>query len=228
MQETIQDRLKKLIADKKISTAEAERICGLAKDTLRKLLGNQDQSPSQKTLSALAHGFGVSEQWLLTGTDSVSPRPATDVRLASEVAIPNPFDLPKDLPVRGTAAGSHLKGAFQLTSDNIDYVRRPPALQGVKEAYALYVEGTSMVPQFHPGDLCYIHPRRPARPGDPVVVQSAYISDDEIEATLGIYLRQTEKHILVQKHNPPAEIQILRNGATKIHKVLTMNELFGV
>ena len=41
----------------------------------------------------------------------------------------------------GTAAGAMLgKGAFQLSSDVVDYVRRPQALTGARGVYALYVE----------------------------------------------------------------------------------------
>jgi phage repressor protein C with HTH and peptisase S24 domain len=85
-----------------------------------------------------------------------------------------------------------------------------------------------MEPQFYPGDLVYVHPDRPARVGDPVVIQVKAGSDHEIEGTIGVYVRKTERHITIRKHNPAAEIQILRDAGTVIHKIMTMNELFGV
>jgi SOS-response transcriptional repressor LexA len=143
-------------------------------------------------------------------------------------ALPARVDMPLDVPVMGTAAGSHLKGAFQFEGGIVDYVRRPPALVGAKEIYGLYVEGTSMEPQYFPGDLIYLHPHRPARIGDIVVVQCRNGEHAPEEATLGIYRRKTERAIVIGKRNPAAEIEIPRERVTAIHRVLTTNELFGV
>lgn len=235
MVETLHDRLEKLIADRRLSVAEAERLCGLGNGAIRKLLKNRDQMPNSRTLAALATGFGVTEQWLLHGTELQSPQEVVEVtplpietHRAGINPIANPFDLPRDIEVRGTAAGSHLRGAFQFEGDAIDFVRRPPALMGARDVYALYVEGSSMEPQFFPGDLIYVHPRRPAKIGDPVVVQSKVGADHVVEGTIGIYLRKTEKYIIIGKHNPAAQVQIPRDEGTVIHKIMTLNELFGV
>jgi phage repressor protein C with HTH and peptisase S24 domain len=136
--------------------------------------------------------------------------------------------MPLDVPVMGTAAGSHLRGAFQFEGGIVDYVRRPPALVGAKEIYGLYVEGSSMEPQYFPGDLIYVHPHRPPRTGDIVVVQCRNGEHAQGEATLGIYRRKTEKAFVIGKRNPPAEIEIAREHVTSVHRVLTVNELFGV
>lgn len=232
MANTFKDKFEKLISDKGISVVEAERLSGLGSGTIRKLLKNQDQSPNARTMSAIAKGLKVAEASLLPDmetpdSEEISPPPIADARVVKTAEMPNTFELPKNVEVRGTAAGSHLRGAFQLTEGAIEYVRRPPALIGVKDVYALYVEGSSMEPQYFPGDLVYIHPHRPARFGDPVVVQVKVGSDHEIEGTIGIYLRKTEKHIVLKKHNPVAEIMIPRNAGTVVHKIMTTNELFG-
>ena len=101
-------------------------------------------------------------------------------------------------------------------------------MAGARDVYALYVEGSSMEPQFSQGDLIFVHPHRPPRIGDAIVVQTPVNHDDEIEATIGIFRKLTEKHIIIAKHNPPAEVQILRNGRTAWHKIMTSNDLYGV
>ena len=98
---------------------------------------------------------------------------------------------------------------------------------GARDIYALYVEGSSMEPQYFPGDLVYVHPHKPPRLGDVIVVQSA-ITDVEVEATLGVYVKRTEQHLTILKRNPVAEVQLKREAIRAIHKVLTVNELFGV
>ncbi len=128
----------------------------------------------------------------------------------------------------GTAAGSHLRGAFQIETAVIDYVRRPPSLATARDIYALYVEGTSMEPQFNPGDLVYIHPHKPPRLGDAIVVQARNAEHDPVEATIGIFRKRTESAVVIGKHNPKADVELPRPFVVAIHKVLTANEIYGV
>lgn len=202
-----------------------------AKETLRKILDGTTKSPRLDTIQKLADALETTPEWL-TGQDIALEAPArraamNDVAPAS-VPAPQRFDMPNDIAVRGTAAGSHLRGAFQFTSDAIDFVRRPPALLGARDIYALYVEGSSMEPQYFPGDLIYVHPHRPPRFGDVVVVQ-VVVGEGEMEATLGVYSKRTEKFVTILKRNPAnSEVQIKRESVQAIHKVLTVNELFGI
>lgn len=135
--------------------------------------------------------------------------------------------MPNDLPVMGTAAGSHDRGAFKLGSDVIDWVRRPAPLAGTKDSYALYVEGSSMEPQYFPGDLIFVNPTRPVKLGDMVVVQWRD-TEDGVEASIGVLIKRSETSIVLRKRNPATDIKLPRNGNTIIHRVLTNNEVFGV
>lgn len=216
-----------------------------AKETLRKILDGTTKNPRVDTVQKLATALETTSEWLMGQTDdphshrktidssSVDPKShpqtvAVDIPLKGIPAnLPARNEMPNDVGVLGTAAGSHLRGAFQIHGDVIDYVRRPPALMGARDVYALYVEGSSMEPQYFPGDLVYVHPGRPPRPGDVVVVQAA-VDNEHVEASIGIYKRQTEQHFIVKKHNPSAEVHIKRATIKAIHKVLTVNELFGV
>lgn len=226
MSQTIHDRIRERVAELGLNPSSASQKAGLSKDALRKLLSNPDQMPTGKTLTGLAKALEVSEQWILTGSEASSPsRP--DVRAASS-EMPLRHQMPNDVPVLGTAAGSHLRGAFQISSDPVDYVRRPPSLMNARNIYSLYVEGSSMEPQYNPGDLIYVHPDRPPRPGDAVVVQCQLTSEGQMEATLGIYMRRTAEALIIKKHNPQAEVEISRGIIISMHKVLTTNEIFGV
>lgn len=85
-----------------------------------------------------------------------------------------------------------------------------------------------MEPQYFPGDLIYINPHKPPRLGDAVIIQCHNTEDGGLEGTLGIYVRRTERCIVIKKHNPNAEIEIAPELIVSVHKVLTTNELFGV
>lgn len=145
----------------------------------------------------------------------------------ADAHLPPRTAMANDVPVMGTAAGSHTKGAFQFSSTPIDYVRRPPALTNAKDIYALYVEGQSMEPEFRPGQLIYVHAHKPPRFGDAVIIQTQ-VAEGEFEATIGIYAKKTAEAVFIEKHNPKATIQITRSIVVAVHKVLTTNELFGV
>ena len=176
-----------------------------------------------------AGGFGmhrlyIDTSWILTG----STKTAENSPELKAPSFPYRSTMPLDVPVRGTAAGSHLRGAFQLDTDIVDYVRRPETLATAKDIYALYVEGSSMEPRYFPGDLVYINPNKPPRSGDVIVVQSKYHDEHQIEATIGVYVKKIDGHIIIQKYNPPADVKIKCNEATIIHRVLTVNEIYGV
>jgi len=203
-----------------------------AKETLRKILDGTTKSPRVDTVQKLAVALGTTPEWLMGQTNTMVAAQAVDEANPAPLKsippnLPARSEMPNDVKVLGTAAGSHLRGAFQLFGDVIDYVRRPPALMGARDVYALYVEGSSMEPQYFPGDLVYVHPGRPPRSGDAVVVQAA-VDEETVEATIGIYRKQTAESFVIQKHNPAAEVHIKRSTIKAIHKVLTINELFGV
>lgn len=180
---------------------------------------------SDRWAEPIAAGLGVQPGDLF---NKVDPKPLrTEVRPAP-LDPPARTAMPNDVPVRGTAAGSHLRGAFQISDDAIDYVRRPPALNGARNAYALYVEGTSMVPVYNPGDLLFVHPDRPPRIGDSVVVQVQLREADGPEATIGYLRRRSASALVIGKLSPEAEVEINTRTIIAVHKVLTMNELFGV
>lgn len=219
-------RLKARLEEVNKSAREVSLAATGKPDTVRNILRGATQDPKAAVLERVAAELDTTSDWLLGRTEAVEIigkglRPA-------EVAVPARQQMPSDVPVFGTAAGSHLRGAFQLeTGTTIDFVRRPPALTGAKDAYALYVEGSSMEPRYGPGDLVFVHPHRPARLGDAVIVQVA-VSPGQIEASIGFLRKRTAEHVVLGKLNPEAEVQLKREHVAAVHRVLTMNELFGV
>lgn len=181
---------------------------------------------SDKWIFPIAKALSVEPAELLVKEDALVVN-RTDVRPAG-VEMPPATTLPNDLPVRGTAAGSHLGGAFQFEGGIVDYVRRPPALIGAMNAYGLYIEGVSMVPEHNPGDLRFAHPDRPPRVGDSVIVQIQIGPNQAMESMIGRLLKRTEKSVFIGKLNPEATVELKRETVVAIHKVLTVNELFGV
>lgn len=136
--------------------------------------------------------------------------------------------LDKDVPVFGTAAGA-VEGAFQMNNDGspIDTVRRPDSLIGAKNVYALYVQSDSMIPQYKPGDLIYVHPDRVAQIGDSVVVLVRYADVEDIQVFLKCLARRTARKLVLEQHNPKGTIEIETKYVQAIQRVMTTNELLG-
>lgn len=177
--------------------------------------------------NATSHESGANEEaWQIPPKNA----PGRDVRPAPLPAF-NPQSLPQNVPVMGVAEGALEGGAFQWTSDVIDYVRRPPALANAKNLYALYVVGESMAPQFSPGDLIFVNPNRPAGNGDAVVVQMSEPEDQDvkIEGMIAVLIGPDKGAVRFLKHNPHGtEIEISRSKIRAIHRVLSNNELYGL
>jgi phage repressor protein C with HTH and peptisase S24 domain len=178
--------------------------------------------PRIERLSKLADFLGVDVSWLShdIGSPEKSPQP--------QAKLPPLEDMPRDVPVYGTAQGG-LKGSFELNhGDPIDYVRRPPGIARARDVYCIYVEGDSMEPRFAGGELVYVHPGRKIKPGDFVIVEQQ-ISDQKLAvAFIKKLRRRTASKLILEQFNPPSTIEMPIKTVKSVHLILTMNDLFGV
>ena len=136
--------------------------------------------------------------------------------------------MPLDVPVYGTAIGGS-DGDFEMTGEVIDRVRRPAGLMNARNAFALYVVGSSMAPRFDEGDLIVVHPGRPPVAGCDVVVELQ--DKDEFghhKALLRIYRGKTPSLVLLAQLEPVGDVEIPLEQVKQIHRVLRTNELLGI
>lgn len=140
---------------------------------------------------------------------------------------PSLRELPRDLPAKGVAAGSELGvGDFRfLNGEVVDYVRRPPRLAGVKDAFVVYLTGDSMAPRYKHGAPVYIHPGQPARIGDDVLVELAPERDGEAGECLVKELVRRGTKIRLKQHTPPKFIEIDAKRVRVIYRVVPYDEL---
>ncbi|WP_394689020.1 LexA family transcriptional regulator [Hoeflea sp.] len=224
----IEERLAKL----KLSASAVSRRATGSPDTIRSWANNPERSPRVDTLAKIAAELQTTPEWLLGRTSKAdadipdAPQPTGQTEAAPK--LPARASMPADIEVLGTAAGSLLSGAFQIEGV-IDYVRRPPALAGARDIYALYIEGSSMEPRYFPGDLVYVNPHKPPRIGDVVIVQEVNGGPNVITASIGVLHKRGNGAVVLAKYNPPdSQITIAGDRVAAIHRVLTTNELFGV
>lgn len=118
------------------------------------------------------------------------------------------------LPVRGRAEGGK-DGNFVIEEQPIDWTYRPADLQGVNEAFAVFVSGNSMVPKYKNGDLVYVHPAKPISKQ-----RYALIETTEHKGFIKQYVGWQDDHLIVQQFNPKQEIKIPRENVLRLMLVI--------
>jgi phage repressor protein C with HTH and peptisase S24 domain len=124
---------------------------------------------------------------------------------------------PKNLPVRGIAQGGE-GGAHILPVEHppVDFTFRPPVLDDVADAYAVFVWEDSMHPMYKHGQTMWIHPHVPPSPGDGVLI----VLDDD-SAIVKELVRRTDRAITVRRYNPETEdFEIPRQRVRSIHTIV--------
>lgn len=204
------------------------------------ILNGRSQNPRIDTLERIAPVLQTSAGWLFdrSGPKVVKPNAPTaepeqhGYMHAPEVELPPVRDMARDLPVYGTARGSLVDGVEGMdvysTMKAIDYVRRPPALLGVPDAYAIWVSGDSMDPAHPHGALRMVHPHRPVSPGDTVIVQTRHYDQAPSQGYIKTYRRRNGSLLVLDQLNPQARIEIPVRYVVSVHKVLDLAELFGL
>lgn len=215
-----------------IRPTDLSRKIGRSPSYYRKLIETEG-TPSASTLASLATALDMNVDLLIAasvgGQSITAAEPPARGDVSEPIAIPNVRDLPKDVPVFGTASGSvsgDNDGAWQLGTDPVDYVRRPPGLLSTKIAYALFIENYSMVPKYEPGELIYVNPVITARPGDYVVIQVQHNEHAEREAYIKRLVKNTSAGIICEQFNPAKNITFPAHAL--VHRVMPTSELMSL
>lgn len=227
------DRIDERLRQKGLTDYRASMLAAGRPEIIRNIRRGRSRNPRRDTLEKLAQVLECSFEWLATGRGPVEP-PAGDtlrdgegVLQPGDTGLPPRREMPADVPVLGTAAGS-LQGAFQLhAGEPIDHVRRPPGVATAVDIYAIYVVGDSMSPRFEDGELVYVSGRRPARSGDYVIVQIGAETED-VEAYCKRLVRRDGERLVLEQYNPARTFEVPASTVLAVHKVLTLNDLFGV
>jgi phage repressor protein C with HTH and peptisase S24 domain len=197
-----------------------------------------ETAPSAARIEELAKLLNVTFTWLATGEGDMRlilhgdpNQPAPRLHRARDVQttpLPSRNTMPQNLPVLGVTAGGD-GGDFDLNGETIDYLLRPPGLAGVRDAFALFVISDSMYPRFAQGETVFVHPHRPVRPGDDVVVELKAPEGQALHCYLKRLVKRTASELVLEQFNPPRrDIRIPVAKVRNVYRILTPNELLGV
>lgn len=178
--------------------------------------------PSTEKRHKLANALGLDADAILEASRKATaakgrvrmPRTEEDVLYRRPGMLPA---MGRRLPVFGQAAGGS-DGEYHFNGTIIDYVSCPPELDDVPDAYAVYVDGVSMVPRYEPRDTVWVHPGKPPRAGDDVVVQIE--GGDVPRGYIKRFVGWTDKSLRLHQFNPEREISFPRGKVVSVHPVV--------
>ncbi len=210
--ERIDLRLKKIGKSDRAASIEATG----SPDTIRHLRKGRVTNPRSDTIHALATALGTNSAWLISGEGPEDQTPVTKNQTATSGG---------SIPILGKAAGSIL-GAEILSESAVDYLRVPSNVLNMKDAYALWVDGISMIPKFEPGEPIIGAPHRPVRPNDFVIAQ--VYQNGSLAALVKRFVSKNEHRIKLQQFNEPSFIEIPHQEVYRLDRILTTAEILGL
>ncbi|HVJ54923.1 MAG TPA: LexA family transcriptional regulator [Aliidongia sp.] len=213
MADLIPDRLKQLRLARGWSLAKLGEMIGTSGQNVSKL----ELGKARLTLdwmNKFAQAFGIEPLELM----QVAPRSSPpDPRQAG----PDRFDIPQYsvdprdmIPVRSAGRGGNGQSMF-LEDGPIEWTPRPNVLKTVRDAYAIYMVGDSMIPRYHPGWLIYVHPFKPPARGRAVAVTLA-----NNEVLVKEWLGQDATHLMLRQYNPAEELRIPLAEVRDVHLIV--------
>jgi phage repressor protein C with HTH and peptisase S24 domain len=173
--------------------------------------------------TALKYGeaFGVNGRWILYGEGKMEAMSGS-----GQNSLPNVGSRrdsvrlsARRLPVLGQGMGGK-DGQFLMNGQVVDDVMCPPGLENVPGAYAVFVDGDSMEPRYKAGEVVYVHPNRPVRKGDYVVVQIKGEDNDQPLGYIKRYEAFTPSTLILSQHNPSLELEFPRHTVVSVHRIV--------
>lgn len=146
-----------------------------------------------------------------------APPPVFTPDLDLSSARPAGFDRHNLIPVYASAQGG--PDGTLLTYEPIEYVDRPEPLIGVRGAFAMYVVNDSMEPKYSQGTLLLVHPTRPVRRSDYVLVVMRS-AGNEHSALVKQLVRMDQDELVLRQFNPPSEFAVRRSEVAGVHLVI--------
>ena len=207
------------------SKSELARLIGIHEAAISKILNGEKnkgyQTVKLEWLPTMEAFFGSPAP---VGVDLPAEgwRPTRDPAHKPNASAPfPPPELPsRQIPVYGVAVGGD-DGRMKFNGERLDMVGCPPELRNVANAYAVYVNGESMVPSFKPGQIAWVNPHLTARPGDDVIVQLEPEHEGDVpEGFIKEFVKRTPSKLIVKQYNPECPIEFGHDEVRSVHVVV--------
>jgi SOS-response transcriptional repressor LexA len=144
------------------------------------------------------------------GRPTAPRRPLEGVGQAAEL---------RDLPVLGAVKGGS-EGFYFNEGEPKEFIVRPPALSGVSNGFALYVEGDSMEPRYFAGEVLFVNPNRPITKGCFVAVELL-----DGQGMIKQFLRRNDDHVVLHQYNPAKDLRLALREVKRMYRITGAGEI---
>jgi len=200
------NRIRVLAAERGMTIAELAARVGMQPHTLRRYTRHEAE-PKLEIAEKIASILGVSIDEVL-GT-AIATIKVNDGISQSRTG--------RRIPVFGAAQGGVGFDISQVDTP-VDSIIAPEYLDSCPDPYGVYVVGESMEPRFYAGEVLLVHPGKPIRAGDWVVVQ--FRAGPETHAIVKRFLRSSNGHVTLEQLNPAKELRFDRTEVIAVHKIV--------
>lgn len=178
---------------------QAREALGLTQSQLAERAGTTQQTIDRIEKGQVSHSRATPAILKALSLESDQTAPP-DVKLEPARLVPGEQLVgERDLPVYSSAEGGD--GALILSTDPIEWVKRPAPLTNVRGGYGIYIVGDSMLPRFNPSEIALVHPHLPFRSGVDVVLYRGDVHDHH--AIVKHLRRATSTEWHLTQWNPP-------------------------
>ncbi len=236
---TMSQRLRTARKRIKLTQKDVADHFGIARVSVTQWESDDGRSrPDSKKLSDLANLLKVSTDWILNGDANEIVDPPAVTQEVYPVGETEPILRrlgPHTLPVLGiTMAGDtdddpDRPADFWMNGEVVNYVARPRSLENAKDAFALNVDGTSMIPRYRTKDMVVVQKVAPTS-GDDVVIElkpRAEADEGGNPSFLKEFVRRAGGSIIVKQYNPEKEIVFELKEIKNMFRVIPTRELLG-
>lgn len=196
---------------------EIARELQIPEEEMRELMIDAGKSDGKSTRLPRAVARMTPEEIIrLSDQDNHEPNARIDP------SIPIPFNVKpgRMIPILGEAVGG-IDGEYEFNGSVLDYVACPPSLANVPNAYGVYVDGESMSPRYRPGEVAYVHPGKPARRGDDVIVQIAAKEDGRPpHGFIKEFVGWAGDDLILRQYNPESKLKFERHRVVSVHPIV--------
>lgn len=196
---------------------EIATMLKMSHDEMRALMIEAGRDPEKNTKFPTAAVPSIMHANYPKYGDVESEQHQPNARIAEQIPMSKPGRM---LPVLGEAVGGE-NGEYVFNGQILDYVACPPSLQLVPDAYSVWVDGESMSPRYRPGELVYVHPNRPPRRGDDVIVQVRPKGEDmPPHGFIKEMVAWTANKLVLKQYNPEKTIEFERDSIISVHPIV--------
>lgn len=234
---SLAERVKRAREELGMTQSDLARAAGVKPGTIAFIENGTTRNPIR--LLDIARALNRSPRWLMDGVEDAQngvngeknshgagnkitfPAFESSSQASAEVA-----HLLKDLPVLEISPSEGRPGMFQISTEVVDMVRRPPGLEFAKKAFCISILTNSMEPALRQRSIHPVNPSQAAAPGDDAVIEFRPVEGQgRGDSVIKRIVAWEADHVVTCQFNPPLEERYPLSDIAAVSRIVPWGEL---